>query len=115
MTFTISGLVANSTYDLYLYGSAGNNTVKGKFTIGATTITSNTGWVPGTFSPSTAAFTSIQSNGSGVITGTVYDGGAASVFNGFQISGAVPEPSTWALLAIGLTTVMALRRRRSHA
>jgi len=28
---------------------------------------------------------------------------------------AIPEPSTWAMLAIGLTTVMVLRRRRSLA
>ena len=28
---------------------------------------------------------------------------------------AVPEPSTWALLAFGLTTVMILHRRRSRA
>ena len=120
LTFTLSGLVANSTYDLYLYGSAAGG-AKGVFTVGVTTITSNTGWAPtGTNAaiiyPSTAAFTSITSNGSGVITGTVYNAGDATAFNGFQISGAVvPEPTTWAMLAIGLTTVMALRRRRSRA
>jgi hypothetical protein len=121
VTFTLSGLVANSTYDLYLYGNAGGG-AHGKFTIGGISKTSDTGWAPvppGAFFapawPSTAAFTNIQSDGSGVITGTLYNDGAATAFNGFQISGAVPEPSTWALLAIGLTVVVVLHRRRSRA
>ena len=44
---------------------------------------------------------------SGVLSLT--DTGTSIVLNGVQV---IPEPSTWALLAFSLTTVMVLRRRR---
>jgi hypothetical protein len=48
------------------------------------------------------------------LTGTV--GGldsTISILNNEVILTAVPEPSTWALLAFSLTTVVVLRRRRN--
>lgn len=41
------------------------------------------------------------------------NGGAASIVNQGAYYEVVPEPSTWALLAFSLTTVMVLRRRRA--
>ena len=38
--------------------------------------------------------------------------GSSIVLNGYSV---IPEPSTWALLAFSLTTVMVLRRRRQHS
>ncbi|MFZ4776512.1 MAG: PEP-CTERM sorting domain-containing protein [Terrimicrobiaceae bacterium] len=66
----------------------------------------------------TAAALRILNTGSGV---RAYDGYADDlrVFNDkqtvSQMQALVPEPSTWALLAFSLTTVIVLRRRRLHS
>jgi fibronectin-binding autotransporter adhesin len=46
-----------------------------------------------------------------------YNGGTGSTFTGGNDVAlyAVPEPGTWALLALTLTTAMLLRRRRAHS
>ena len=58
-------------------------------------------------------FTGFSSQ-SGTFTGINYSGGAGSFdyATGDLTLTAVPEPATWALLAVSLTTVMILRRRR---
>jgi hypothetical protein len=46
-----------------------------------------------------------------------YNGGTGSTFTGGNDVAlyAIPEPGTWALLALTLTTVIVLRRRRAHS
>jgi hypothetical protein len=48
-----------------------------------------------------------------VATGTTF--GGKMFYDNVRLTSAVPEPSTWALLAFSLTTVMVMRRRRRRA
>ncbi|HEY3932087.1 MAG TPA: PEP-CTERM sorting domain-containing protein [Verrucomicrobiae bacterium] len=122
-SITLSGLAANQTYNLVLY-NAGDQNVGGdrasSFTVNAVSQTSQ--W-DGTTSTLVAGvsyvdYASAMSDGSGnlVITfgpGMTLAGALSSEgdLDGFQLM-AVPEPSTWAMLATG-SVIMLLGYRRS--
>jgi len=129
-TFTIGGLTAGNSYNLYLYGASGNVNQGTVFTIGlnSLTTTGNTGggyaantpptggWVsPGDY----VEFTGVVANISGDISGSWITSGATSLqdgpFDGLQIQSeslSVPEPSVVILLGLGLLSLVALRRAR---
>lgn len=118
ISFTFSGLSANTQYDVVAYGAnttAGAGTrffssISGP-TLGTTTGASNDinagpGVAYTTFTLSTdgsGAFTFYSNFNSGV--------SAAGPINGFQVT-VVPEPSTFALVGIGLIGMTMFRRRR---
>ncbi len=93
LTLNINAAIANGTYDLFAFTLAPTNSFD--------TIQFSGG------GPYTGSF----SNSSGIWSAT--SGGQTFTFT--QSTGdlsVVPEPSTWALLAGGLTVVVTLRRRR---
>jgi hypothetical protein len=116
-TITIGGLISGRDYDLYLY-TQGDVNATGR----RTTFTVN-GGSPFTTSPgsnSTNTFISgqnfvlfdVAANASGVIS-VVYskNAGEADV-NGFQLTAAVPEPSSVILLLTTLLAVAFVARKR---
>jgi uncharacterized protein (TIGR03382 family) len=121
-TITISGvgIAANTEYALTFYSyDSGNVRPTAVHATAGTIGTSLTGFAATTRDEPTSlaqhsATGNFTSNGSGVLTflvdGSANDTSIRSAINGFEIS-AIPEPSTFALGAIGL---LALLRRRRH-
>jgi len=125
ITFRLSQLDPTKTYTFALFGSRSatdsrttNFSITGSTTATATLQTSGTnlGGVGINYNNSTARVISgIAPNGSNQIDVTFF--ASAGDLNDFAYLNAmeitvIPEPSTWALLAFSLTTVMVLRRRR---
>ncbi len=70
-----------------------------------------TGFDASAFNVNRAAFTNAATGAFSVALGDTVGGGDNSQL--YLVYTAVPEPSTWALLAFSLTTVIVMRRRRS--
>ena len=88
-SFTISGLVPNATYDLYIYSHAGADATPGRFTINGTNYDSVLTWV---VSGDYAKCLGIAADVNGVIAGDFSraDPGLNAVINGLQIVGTFP-------------------------
>lgn len=83
--FTISGLSANGTYDLYFYSGI-NNTGTAFTAEGQSLILTGTEALSASFVAEDWGKLTVTANGSGVIAGTVANsGGQFSAFNGLQI------------------------------
>jgi PEP-CTERM motif len=120
-TVTLSGLAASQNYELIVYSAGdsnlGGDTVKiGTFTVnGVTQTTSWNGTTSTLINGTTYDIFSATSDGSGNLVinfgGTPAAAGVNTEtdFNGFQLI-AVPEPSTWAMLAIGGVMLLGYRR-----
>ena len=95
LTLTMTSAIANATYNLFSFTT-------GSKTSSFSSIAFAGGIYSGTFSQAGDLWTSTLTN--------------SQIFTFNQATGdliaAVPEPSTWALLAFSLTTVVVLRRRR---
>jgi len=99
LTLTMAGAIADGTYDLFSSVTTLTPLTKtGNFS----SIAFAGGYYSGTFSRLGDVWTSTLTNG--------------QIFTFDQVTGdlvaAVPEPSTWVLLALGLTIVIIMRRRR---
>ncbi len=119
LSFTFSGLVPNTTYDIIAYGASQDGTDRGTlffgdvntpilaFTDGSSTdVTSavNTSWDDFQLTTDAAGSFTINTNFNSNTS-------AQGPVNGFQIDGpAVPEPIAGTALAL---TLLAIRRRRS--
>lgn len=112
-TFTLAGLAASTSYDLYFYSYSGGAKTT-NFTVGAntvsplSTVTASTSVVASDW-----AMMTVNSSGTGTITGTVAaaTGDVWGRFNGMQVIGVVPEPASLSLL--GLSGIALMRRRRA--
>jgi autotransporter-associated beta strand protein len=95
LTLTMTAAIADGTYDLFSFTSGSK---AGSFT----SIAFSGGYYTGTFTQAGDLWTSTLTQG--------------QIFTFDQTSGdlisAIPEPSTWILLALSLTTIVILRRRR---
>lgn len=130
-TFTL-GHVAQGTYDLYLYGAnydytrgaAFNITEGGGTAVGGFTSTLNgayggTKGGPFILGDNYVEFANITVGADGTISGTWGDPGVNPIsglsgegdFNGLQLV-TVPEPSTFALIGLGIGGLLSLRRRK---
>lgn len=115
---TFSNLNASTAYQFTFYSYDKNNS-NGNVWTQTFTAPGASGFISwGTGAPSTnsqyAVTITATTDNTGSIVWTQASSGSGNTFtvlNGFEIA-AVPEPSTWALLAVSLTTVMVLRRRR---
>ena len=133
LTLSLSGLTANTTFDVYLLSSPDRWERSSSWSVNG-----GTAQTVGPLNSYTGSFTN---NGSGwapyepvqginylVLSGTTDALGDLTLkgtsvagdvdINGFQlqsVSTAVPEPSTWALLAIALLGLLVFRRKRSCA
>jgi len=120
-SITLSGLAANQLFDLVLYNAGDQNVPGGRtssFTVNGVTQTSD--W-DGTTSTLVAGVDYVQyltalSDGSGNLAVTFGPGAGASEgdLDGFQLQ-AVPEPSTWAMLAAGGVMLLGYRRSLRRA
>ncbi|MFU8849239.1 MAG: PEP-CTERM sorting domain-containing protein [Opitutales bacterium] len=120
---TISGLTAETPYDIIFYFAANNrnelqtaNGINPVAFTGSTTTTGNTTYIDASTVDITSTgaqfwyFDGILPNASNEIVMTI-SGPGFETFTGFQIA-SIPEPGTFALLAgiLGLTWVMVRRR-----
>lgn len=121
-TFTIAGLPANTPYELYVYGGSPGNWTGYSMsvsigtdmkTMSSATSFDSTGYSDGV---NYAHYASVTSSGAGTIVGTLAPNGGNGflIFNGLQLIGTVPEPSTLAMVASGLLGLLAYvwRKRR---
>jgi len=118
LSFTMSGLAANTKYNVYLYGEVGTglgtevNPVK--FTVnGVDKTLSNAGSFDGTFVEGREyVVLSTTSDANGRLNGTVVcPVESNAIFNGLQVS-SIPEPSTIVLLGLGISGLLAYAWRK---
>ena len=116
-TVTISGLTANGSYNLVVYGHShegGGNTV---FSIGGVEKTTSTVTTTGSHALTAGydymTYNNVNADASGNIAILFHDavGGNQGGFNGFQIT-SVPEPSAMGLAACGLLSLLAYAWRK---
>ncbi len=100
--FTISGLVPNNTYDLYLYGRAGIVFNPGRFVINGVTYDTLETWYPAGGGGDCAVCAGIAADSGGTITGDFCRANPSlpGVFNGFQIIGTIPRLPPGTLIRI---------------
>lgn len=120
-TFTIAGLPANTPYELYVYGGSPGNwtgysmsvSVDGNTkTMSSATSFDSIGYSDGV---NYAHYASVTSSGNGTIVGTFapsVGGNGYAIFNGVQLIGAIPEPSTIAMAATGVLGLLAYAWRK---
>lgn len=120
VSFTISGLTAGQSYQFYFYSQAGGSGATNRaaiFTLNGAS-QSLTGNLAGAFVQGTNFVLFQATPGGTSLSGTfardIANGSGEAEFNGLQIV-AVPEPSTFALLACALGLAGALRFRRRLA
>ena len=110
-TLTISGLNVGTQYEFQWWANSSN---AGQATSSATagnTVTLLTRNPEGPGSVGQFALGTFTANSA---TQSVAFGGSLPTLNGFQVR-QVPEPSTWALLGLGLPALLASRRRNRKA
>jgi PEP-CTERM motif len=115
-SITLSGLAANQTFDLVLYNAGDQNVGAGRtssFTVNGVTQTSDWDGLTSTLVAGVdyVNYASATSDGSGNLVINLGPGAGATEgdLDGFQLL-AVPEPSTWAMLAIGGVMLLGYRR-----
>jgi hypothetical protein len=118
-SITLSGLAANQTFNLVLYSAGDQNVGTGRtssFTVNGITQTSFWNGTTGTLIPGQTYvdYPSAMSDGSGNLVINFGVTGGSGVLEtdltGFQLI-AVPEPSTWALLAAAGVMLGCFRRK----
>ena len=118
LSFTLSGLAANTQYNVYLYGEVGTglgtevNPVQ--FTVnGVTNTLSNSSSFDGTFVEDREyVVLTTTSDATGTLNGTVVCPiESYAIFNGLQVS-SIPEPSTIVLLGMGICGLLAYAWRK---
>ncbi len=130
-TVTLNGLTAGTNYNLYLYGVGSNalGTTNGlsrsAFTVnGVTQSTSgpNAATTNFTLGEDYVMFNNLSANNNSIsISYAAFSGETRGVFNGLQLQFAgvapVPEPSTWAMMALGVGALglIARRKREEHS
>lgn len=122
-TMEINGTTRGTSYDAVNVVGALTNGGTLSLVLGTTFDPGNYSFNLFDFGSQTGAFDSIALSGtySGLLTGsgdtrTLVDGVNTWTFaysTGDLSLAVVPEPSTWALLALGMTSLMVVRRRRS--
>ena len=115
MTLSFSGLDDNTTYDLLIYGSRGNNGTSSPFSITGAGGTVNTS-IANVFNNSTltASASGIAPSSGEISVVYGFPGTGSSALNAMSLT-AVPEPSTVGLLGLAGGSFLAFlaRRRRS--
>jgi hypothetical protein len=123
-TITLSGLAANQTFSLVLYNAGDNNVgAAGRtssFTVNGVTQTSHWDGAANTLIAGTdyVQYSTVTSDALGNLVITYGPGAGASEgdLDGFQLApAAVPEPSTWAMLAAGGVVLLGYRRSLRRA
>lgn len=125
-TFSLSGLSATDSVDLYFYGAASNfvsSTSLFTLSAGTATITSTTVQTGSTVENSFGSILNVTPDGSGIvsivftdpqgITGSEGGGGTRARWNALEVTvTTIPEPSTYALMfGVGTLALVAVRRR----
>ncbi len=95
LILTMSGIIAGGTYDLFAFST----TALGAFDA----ISFGGGFYTGSWASMGAGLWTASSNGQ--------DFSFSEVTGDLAVTAAIPEPSTWALLGLGLMAVVMLRRR----
>ena len=120
MDFTLTGLLANTVYSLtwFSYDSDGAHNVSFAGISGSSgsAALSYTGGVVPTenYDPDNSITALFTTDGTGGLTVRANDTGNLRV-NGFEIATVVPEPSSAAILLLGLGVAAGQRRRRSES
>jgi hypothetical protein len=109
-TITLSFYMGQSFLGAYPAGTFTANIYAGATNIGTQNFNAS-GLTLGTFS--LQSLTVASSSAAGALKIEFVNGTNTNFIDEVSVTAAVPEPATWTLLAVSLTTVMVLRRRRS--
>ena len=120
-TVTLSGLNADYTYNLILYGARTNNVRYTTYTVGSSNVTLQTGSVGGWNSSQVVSIANITPDALGQIVlsyyGSTTSSGASRDSNGYlnamEIQ-VIPEPATIGMLVVGAISVLFVRRLRTR-